>query len=52
MFLIDADLARMVIASLLGLHHRIDWKECGQSEAEDKEDATKFKRALAPFLPK
>ena len=29
----------MVLAGLLGLHHRIDWKECGQSEEEEKADA-------------
>ncbi|KAK8865643.1 hypothetical protein IAR55_000788 [Kwoniella newhampshirensis] len=45
----DLQFGRMVIGSLLGLHHRIDWKECAQSEAEDKEDAVKFKKAFAPF---
>ncbi|WRT65941.1 uncharacterized protein IL334_002892 [Kwoniella shivajii] len=45
----DLQFGRMVIGSLLGYHHRIDWKECSQSEAEDKEDAQKFKKAFAPF---
>jgi hypothetical protein len=39
----------MVLASLLGLHHRIDWKDCSQSEKEEKEDAQKFKKAFAPY---
>jgi hypothetical protein len=47
----DAVVCRMVLGSLMGLQHRIDWKECGQSEAEEKEDAMKFKKAFAPFMP-
>ena len=39
----------MVLGSLLGLHHRIDWKECGQGQAEEKDDALKFKKAFAAF---
>ena len=42
---------RMVLGSLLGYQHRIDWKECGQAEAEEKEDAQKFKKAFQPFHP-
>ncbi|WWC60538.1 uncharacterized protein I303_103112 [Kwoniella dejecticola CBS 10117] len=45
----DLQFGRMVLGSLLGYHHRIDWKECSQSEAEDKDDAQKFKKAFAPF---
>ncbi|WWC96714.1 hypothetical protein V866_003586 [Kwoniella sp. B9012] len=45
----DLQFGRMVLGSLLGYHHRIDWKECSQNEAEDKEDAQKFKKAFAPF---
>ncbi|OCF31893.1 nuclear protein [Kwoniella heveanensis BCC8398] len=45
----DLQFGRTVIGSLLGYHHRIDWKECTQSEAEDKEDAIRFKKAFAPF---
>lgn len=41
----------MVLAGLLGLHHRVDWKECAQSEDEEREDAVKFKKAFAPFAP-
>lgn len=40
----------MVLAGMLGLHHRIDWKACSQSEAEEKDDAQKFKKALTPFI--
>ncbi|GFZ43337.1 hypothetical protein JCM24511_01057 [Saitozyma sp. JCM 24511] len=47
----DLQFGRMVLAGLLGLHHRIDWKECGQSEEEEKADAQAFKKALAPFQP-
>ncbi len=39
----------MVLGSLMDLHHRIDWKECGQSEAEEKKDAQDFKKAFAAF---
>lgn len=42
----------MVLAGVLGLHHRANWKDCTQTDAEDKDDAQKFKKALAPFLPK
>ncbi|WVF70938.1 hypothetical protein IAT40_005733 [Kwoniella sp. CBS 6097] len=45
----DLQFGRTVIGSLLGYQHRIDWKECSQTEAEDKEDAIKFKKAFAPF---
>lgn len=42
-------LFRIVLGSLLGLQHRIDWKACAKSDAEEKEDAVKFKKAFAPF---
>ncbi|EIW72838.1 hypothetical protein TREMEDRAFT_59006 [Tremella mesenterica DSM 1558] len=45
----DLQFGRMILAGLLGLPHRIDWKDCGQTEAEEKEDAQKFKKAFAPF---
>lgn len=45
-------MGRMVIAGLLGLHHRVDWKECSGSQDEEKEDAQKFRKAFAPFQPK
>jgi hypothetical protein len=43
---------RMVLAGLLGLHHRVDWKACSQTDEEEKEDAVKFKKAFQPFAPK
>lgn len=43
-------MGRMVLAGLLGLHNRVDWKECGQSEEEEREDAVKFKKAFTPFI--
>ncbi|WVQ85626.1 hypothetical protein IAT38_007792 [Cryptococcus sp. DSM 104549] len=48
----DLQFGRMVLGSLLGLHHRIEWKECAQSDAEEKEEAIKFKKAFTPFAPK
>jgi hypothetical protein len=45
-------MSRMVISGLLGLHHRVDWKECSGSQDEEKEDAQKFRKAFAPFQPK
>lgn len=41
--------ASIVLGSLLGYLHRIDWKDCGQSEAEEKADAQTFKKAFTPF---
>lgn len=41
----------LVLSGLLGLHHRINWKDTVLSQAEEKEDAVKFKKALQPFLP-
>ncbi|KAL7423731.1 hypothetical protein Q5752_001313 [Cryptotrichosporon argae] len=48
----DLQFGRMVVAGLLGVHERADWKVCVQTEDEDKEDAKEFKKALTPFLPK
>ncbi|TXT04943.1 hypothetical protein VHUM_04026 [Vanrija humicola] len=47
----DLQFGRLVLSGLLGLHHRINWKDTVLSEAEEKEDAAKFKKALQPFLP-
>ena len=41
----------MVLAGLLGLHHRVDWKACSQTQEEEKEDAVNFKKAFQPFAP-
>lgn len=45
----DLQFGRMVLGSLMGLQHRIDWKECGMPEQAEKEDAVKFKKAFAAF---
>lgn len=48
----DLQFGRMVLAGLLGLHHRLDWKACAQTEEEEKEDAVKFKKAFQAYTPK
>nr|ODO02602.1 nuclear protein [Cryptococcus depauperatus CBS 7855] len=45
----DLQFGRRVLGSLLSLQHRIDWKDCAMSDAAEKEDAVKFKKAFAPF---
>ncbi|KAI1794660.1 nuclear protein [Ganoderma leucocontextum] len=42
---------RQVLASVLGMGDRFDWKACTQSEHEDREDVHAFKEAFAPFDP-
>lgn len=42
---------RQVLAKLLRMDERVDWKACMQSEAEDREDVQAFKTAFAPFDP-
>lgn len=46
-----ADRLRIVLANLLGLNKRIDWKACSQTEAEEKADAQAFKKAFKAFDP-
>ena len=45
----DLQFGRRVMAKLLGLEQRLSWRECMQSEAEEKEDAEKFKAAFNAF---
>ncbi|CAI6335026.1 unnamed protein product [Periconia digitata] len=40
---------REVLAKLLRLDERLDWKECGQSVAEEKQDVATFKEAFEEF---
>ena len=40
-----------MIVHLLGIPERFDWKECIQSEADDRADAESFKQAFAQFDP-
>ena len=42
---------RQVLASLLNMPDRLDWKVCMLSEDEDKADARDFKTAFMPFDP-
>jgi hypothetical protein len=40
---------REVLAKLLRLDQRIDWKDCGQTQAEEEQDVSKFKDAFKDF---
>lgn len=42
---------RNVLASLLKMDERADWKACLQSEDDDKADVLTFKTAFSPFDP-
>ncbi|KAI0306802.1 nuclear protein [Multifurca ochricompacta] len=42
---------RKVLASLLNVEERVDWKTCLQSEEDDMTDVLAFKTAFAPFDP-
>jgi hypothetical protein len=40
---------REVLAKLLRLDSRIDWRDCGQTQAEEEQDVAKFKDAFKAF---
>lgn len=40
---------REVLAKLLRLDKRIDWRDCGQTQAEEEQDVAKFKEAFKDF---
>ena len=40
---------RTVLAKLLSLEKRIQWRDCAQTEAEEKQDAESFKSAFKEF---
>jgi hypothetical protein len=40
---------RTVLAKLLNLEKRIQWRECAQSQAEEERDVEAFKTAFKPF---
>ncbi|KAG8943435.1 hypothetical protein FRC04_002900 [Tulasnella sp. 424] len=42
---------RIVLANLLGLKERADWKACTSSDEAEKKDASLLKSAFAPFDP-
>ena len=48
-FRFDLQFGRRVMAKLLGLEGRMDWRDCGQSDAEEKKDAEGFKAAFKGF---
>ena len=48
-FRFDLQFGRRVMAKLLGLEGRMHWKDCTQSDAEEKKDAEGFKKAFKKF---
>ncbi|KAL8946783.1 MAG: hypothetical protein Q9222_006867 [Ikaeria aurantiellina] len=48
-FRFDLQFGRRVMAKLLGLEGRRDWRECGQTDEEETEDAQKFKEGFKRF---
>ena len=48
-FRFDLQFGRRVMAKLLGLEGRMNWRDCGQSEGEEKRDAEGFKKAFKGF---
>ncbi|KAH9864553.1 hypothetical protein J1614_010488 [Plenodomus biglobosus] len=40
---------REVLAKLLRLDSRLDWRDCGQTQAQEEEDVEKFKAAFKEF---
>jgi len=45
----DLQFGRMVLAKLLGVPERSDWKICALSEEDDRRDVALVKQAYAPF---
>lgn len=48
-FRFDLQFGRRVMAKLLRLENRANWRDCGQSEAEEMTDAEAFKKAFKEF---
>lgn len=42
---------RRIIANLLGVPERVDWRTCAQTEDDERKDAKAFKEAFAAFDP-
>jgi diadenosine tetraphosphate (Ap4A) HIT family hydrolase len=40
---------REVLAKLLRLDKRVDWRDCGQTQAQEEQDVAKFKEAFQEF---
>lgn len=45
----DLQFGRRVMAKLLGLESRMQWRDCMQDDAEEKKDADRFKTAFKRF---
>lgn len=45
----DAQFGRRVMAKLLGLEPRMDWRDCSQEVDEERRDAEAFKNAFRPW---
>jgi hypothetical protein len=45
-FRFDLQFVRKVLAKLLGLESRVDWRACSQAKAEEEADANAFKEAF------
>ena len=48
-FRFDLQFGRRVLAKLLGLQERVQWKDCSQTEDEEKRDVEAFKAAFKDF---
>ena len=48
-FRFDLQFGRRVMAKLLGLESRMNWRDCQQSEAEEARDAEAFKKAFKEY---
>lgn len=48
-FRFDLQFGRRVLGKLLGLESRTNWKDCGQTKAEESEDAERFKKMFEGF---
>ena len=48
-FRFDLQFGRRVMAKLLGLEGRMNWRDCLQSDVEEKKDAEEFKAAFKEF---
>ncbi|KAI9868667.1 MAG: hypothetical protein M1813_004517 [Trichoglossum hirsutum] len=48
-FRFDLQFGRQVMAKLLGLEDRMDWRDCAQTQEEEVKDAEAFKQAFKSF---
>ncbi|CAG8559295.1 11481_t:CDS:10, partial [Acaulospora morrowiae] len=47
----DVQFGRRVLGKLLGLSHRVNWRDCQLSEELERTDAEKFMQAFMPYKP-